>query len=549
MTGTRGTFDPLREVLDAPVSRRGLFKLAAASGIAVPALAGIVTVAGAKQGSPGGTATIVVAANPASWDLTKSTWVTWQAVSYMYDRLLTFDAEENLQPGLATAWEISEDGLTYSLTLREGVSFHDGTPFNADAVKFNFQRHLDMPDSAFYAVYEPIASIDVLDETHVNVVLKDVRPGFAYEGLSQWGAMQVSPTAFEELGSDRFGEGPVGTGPFVFSSYEPGSNIKFARNDNYWGGAPLLDGVEVKVIPEPSVQLIELEAKTADVAQVQAKDVETVEGEGLKIEQTISPGAQFISLNVSAAPTNDLAVRKAIARAIDRDAMIEALMFGFAEKSRAGVNSASPFYTEEVPMIEYDPEEAGRILDEAGWVLDGDIRAKDGQPLKVNILSSDFSDWGLFNQAIQEQLKVIGIDSEISSLEWNAYLDQWRENQGGWNVTYHSQGSIQASVSPIQASWNPDSYWSITQIDDATDPDLVAVRDQLQALSDVFETELDPARQKEIAKEAQQIFQDNQLTVWLWHGATIFALQPRLQGYTMSHAGRVIELAKAYVEE
>jgi peptide/nickel transport system substrate-binding protein len=525
------------------MSRRRLLQAAAGSTLLAPTL-GLPWSSLAAQ-EAGGTITIIVGANPASWDLTKSTWETWRAVSFLYDRLLTFDEAEELQPALATAWEVSEDGLEYSLTLRDDVTFHDGTPFNAEAVQFNIQRHLDQPDSASYAVYEPIDEIEITGDHSLVIKLTSVHPNFAYEGLAQWGALQLSPTAFAE-GSAAFDAQPVGTGPFVFESYEPGSEIRYVRNENYWGGPPPLERVVVRVIPEPSVQLVELESGNVDICEILPQDVVAMEERGLTIEQNIAPGAHFVSLNVSQAPTNELAVRQAIARAIDRETMIETLLFGYAETSRGGVNSASAFYSDEVPMIEYNPEEAGRLLDEAGWVLGDDgMRQRDGQPLTVNLLSTDYLNWGLMNQVLQEQLAAIGIASEISSLEWNAYLDQWRENQGGWNVTYHSQGSLMARTEAIQASWIPNDYWTITQIDDATDDDLVALAEELQALADEFVTTLDEARRKEIAVEAQTLFQDNQLTAWLWHQAEIIAIQPDIEGYELSHAGRVYELAKA----
>ena len=103
-------------------------------------------------------------------------------------------------------------------------------------------------------------------------------------------------------------------------------------------------------------------------------------------------------------------------------------------------------------MVEYDPEEAGRILDEAGWVMGADgVRERNGQKLTLNQISTDFENWGLFNQIIQEQLQAIGINCEIWTLEWNAYLDQWRENQGGWNATYHQQGTQVAATEAIEA--------------------------------------------------------------------------------------------------
>lgn len=535
-------------MLNASFNRRSLLAMTSA-GVVLPHLMS-PALSFAQEGSPGGTATLVLGANPASWDLTTSTWITWQGVNFLYDRLLNFDENENLTPGLATEWSVSEDGLEYTLMLREGVQFHDGTPFNAEAVQFNIQRHIDKPVSAFNAAFSAVERIDLVDDSTVTIVLGETRPNFIYEGLAQWGALQLSPTSYAEQDPDNYGNPPVGTGPFVFESYEPGSLIVYKRNDNYWAGAPLLDEVRVKIIPEPAVQLTEIEAGAADWILLNPKDVGTAEDIGLVVESNITPGSQFISLNVSRGVTSELAVRKAIALAIDRDTLIEALAYGYAEKSRAGVNEVSRFYDESIPMIEYDPDEAGRVLDGAGWALaDDGVRERDGEKLVVSILSTDFVDWGLYNQAIQEQLKQVGIDSTITSLEWNAYLDQWRENQGDWQVTYHSQGSIMAATAPIQASWAPSNFWSITQIDDATTPELMALSEQLEALYQEFLTVVDETRQKEIASEAQALFQENQLTVWLWHAATLAAIQPRLKGYTLTHSGRVLELPAAFIEE
>ncbi len=537
--------NPVSALMNGELSRRGLLKSAAGAALLTPALGLAPGTTFAQEG--GGTVSLIVAANPASWDLTKSTWTTWQGVTFLYDRLFAFDEAEELVPLLATELEVSDDGLQYSLTLREGVTFHDGTPFNAEAVQFNVQRHIDQVDSAFYSAFAPVESMEVVDDTHIVLTLNEVRPNFAYEALAQWGAIQVSPTAMAE-GSAAFDANPIGTGPFKFSSYEPGSEIRYVRNEEYWGGAPSLEGIIVRVVPEPSVQLVEIESGNVDITQIQPKDVVAMEELGLTVESNIAPGAHFVSLNVSEAPTNELAVRKAIALAVDRDAMIESLLFGNAEKSRSGVNQASAFYTDEIPMIEYDPEAAAAILDEAGWVMGDDgVRERDGEKLIVNLLSTDYTNWGLMNQVLQEQLAAIGIASEISSQEWNAYLDQWRENQGGWNVTYHSQGSIMARTEPIQASWIPNDYWTITQIDDATDEDLVALAEQLQAIADEFNVTLDDDRRRELSIEAQRLFQENQLTVWLWHGATITAIQPRVSGYEISHAGRVVELTEASV--
>ncbi len=294
-----------------PLHRRNLFRVLAGGAAAAGALGGVGYAPSAfgRQGEPGGTATIVTNANPASWDLTNATWPTWEGVNFLYDRLVNFDEEETLIPGLALTWDVSADGLEYTLTLRPDVTFHDGTPFNAEAVKFNIQRHLDMPDSTYFATFEPVTSMEVIDDLTIKIVLSGPRPNFVYDGLAQWGALQVSPTAFTELG-DRFGEAPVGTGPFKFSSYEPGAMITYSRNEEYWDGAPLLETVQVRIIPEAAVALIEMEAGTVDAILVQPKDVQAMTDLEMVIENRVSPGSEMMSINLSQSPTDELLVRQ-----------------------------------------------------------------------------------------------------------------------------------------------------------------------------------------------------------------------------------------------
>ncbi len=502
----------------------------------------------APTGNQGGTANVSVLASPTAWDLTKSDWNTWRSVHYLYDRLIITDAEEALVPHLAQSWEIADDGLAYTLALREDVLFHDGTPFNAEAVKFNIERHAALEDSAFYATFNPVESVEVIDDFTAEIILSEVRVNFIYD-LSLWGSIQLSPTAYEELGDD-FATRPVGTGPFKFNEYEPDSHIDFVRNEDYWAGAPLLDNVRVRIIPEMSVQLIEMETRTIDTMYaVDPKDVGALEDNGVIVEDQLSPGAVFISLNVSRGPTAELAVRKAIAHGIDRDTIISEVLLGFAEKARAGVPSSSAFYSEDIPTVEYDPEEAARLLDEAGWMMGSDgIRARDGVPLYISILSTDYSGYGLYNQIYQEQLKVLGIDSQITTLEWGAYLDQWRENQGDWHLTHHSQGSLLNSTAAIQASWAPSNFWNICQILRSEDPEIMALSEELEKLNEDILVTLDFDERVALGQQAQALYQEHQLTIWLWHNISITGVQPSLKDYDLTHAGRVVELTRAWVD-
>jgi len=583
MSSASTLHDRGESILSTRSSRRMLLRQAVMAGAALPVVAGLLaacggdpdaattapdtggstgdstaTTAPSTGGTPGtssgepkkgGVAVIPVTASPTSWDLTKSDWVTWQAVHYLYDRLIQADNEENLHPMLATAWEVSPDGLNYSLKLRDDVKFHDGTPFNSAAVTFNFERYINKPDSAFYPAFSVIDTIETPDDTTVNFTLKNVDIEMLLH-LAGWGAIQISPTAYERLGDDYASE-PTGTGPFKFKSYVPDSHAEYVRNDDYWGGAPLLDGVQIKIIPEMNVQLDNLQAKTVDVVYaVNPKDVEVVEQLGVIVESHLSPGIRLISLNVTQPPTSELAVRKAIARAINRDEIIEKVMYGYAVKARGGAMPGSPYDFSDVPMIEYDPEEAERILDEAGWVRGSDgIRERDGQKLHLNIITRDSEEWTLYTQIFQEQLNEIGISSTIQSFEWGTYLDNWRENKGEWNLTYMSLGGTWNAVTGIQAGWNPDAFWTINQIGKATDPEMKALSDRLQALYDEMLATVDLDKRLELGKEAQMLYQENQLAVWLWHPETINAIQPYLKDYDLEWHGRVLGLTRAWLDK
>ena len=177
--------------------------------------------------------------------------------------------------------------------------------------------------------------------------------------------------------------------------------------------------------------------------------------------------------------------------------------------------------------------------------IKGGIRQRDGQPLSLHILSSDFLGWGVFNQIFQSQLKAIGVDSNITTQEWGSYLDTWRQNQDGWNLSYHSQGSPFNSTTPIDASWAPSAFWNICQVGKATDPETKAISDQLEAINQEFLKISDMPRRKELAKQAQTIYAEQQLVVWLWFSPSLVGIQPRLKNYDLAEHGRVVGLAKA----
>jgi peptide/nickel transport system substrate-binding protein len=497
-----------------------------------------------SEPTPGGTITVAVASSPISWDLTKSNWDNHYGVTYfLYDPLLVLDAEENPQPWLAEEWTVSDDGLVYEMKLREDVKFHDGSEMDAEAVKAIIDYYRDNAEAAAYHGFETIEAVETVDDSTIRVTLS--APVFAF--LFRLGGMPVpSPTALQEMGED-FGTHPVGTGPFTFKEYEPDSHIEYARNETYWGGPPPVETIRVRIIPEQEVQVVELQAQTVDVVYLPPlKDIAGLESSGITIEQVIAPSIEFVSLNVALAPMDELPLRKAIAMAIDRDTIIKEALYGLPEKSRAGAAPVSPYFSEAVPIIEYDPEESGRLLDEAGWVMGDDgIRARDGEPLLLTLLSTEYLDWDLMNQILQEQLRNVGIDTAIETLEYGAYLDRWRDTDT-WHLTHHGQGWPRHTDQPIPAAVDPDHFWNVNHIDNSTEPELTAVADQLREMYASFEETLDFDARFKIAEDIQRLVQDTQLSVWLWFTPWFYAIQPRVQGYKLEN--NVVKFGSASVE-
>ncbi len=517
----------------------------------------------AQDAVEGGTLIMMNSADVIAWDQTRTTWPSIRNVRPLYDSLLAVDDNDNLLPHLATSWEISEDGLEYTFMLREGVMFHDGTPWNADAVIFNIQRQIDDPDARSQVALSVVTEMEAIDDHTVWIKIGEPNGDFIYTAAVGSAAYQISPAAWGEDGS-TFHENPVGTGAFMFKSHEPQSEIQYVANPNYWQGAPLLDGLTIRIHGDNTVRLIEIES--GNVHYIDGIDPDDVyrlqEDTDLVVNAPIGPGVSMISINVSRYPMSELSLRYALAHAVDFEAIIDEFQYGYATRSRGGVSPNSPYFTEDLPeRPPYDPVRAGEILDEAGWLLaddgfryrdctDDTVNCEDGKErLVVNIISADFALWGLYNEIYQQYLTDIGVDAPIKTAEWNAMLDEWRENQGNWTFGHHSQGTLFAVTSALEVAWKPDSFWSIYQIDDATDPYLIEVAAELQEIGDAFTASTDLEERIELSHRAQTIFLEQQLTIFGWHTPRFNVITPNVEGMLYEYAGRIPLFHKAWLNE
>jgi peptide/nickel transport system substrate-binding protein len=355
-------------------------------------------------------------------------------------------------PGLAESWEVSDDGLTYTFKLKEGVMFHDGTPFNAEAVQFTFDRVVEgrdlnaageevdpetviVPGQSFNQV-DAYDHAEIVDDHTIKLILS--RP-FAplLSGLNGYLGI-VSPTAVEEMGLAEFGRKPVGTGPFMVQEWVEQDHVTLVKNPDYnWGssffehaGAAYLDEMIYKIIPDPAVRtgtLISGESQYIDeVDALQLADLQ--ENPEITIVQQGMPGSGHILLfNVARAdrPQADVMVRRALSYAIDKEAMNQAVWGGIFAPAASPLMKPTFGYepkTEEV--YSFDLTKANAMLDEAGWVMNGEIREKDGQPLS---LSWPFQDRPVDNKIttfIQGAFRAVGVDVAAEPLEQGAYTER-----------------------------------------------------------------------------------------------------------------------------
>jgi peptide/nickel transport system substrate-binding protein len=350
-----------------------------------------------------------------------------QIIVNVFDQLIASDADSKLHPGLATSWTVAPDGRSITLKLREGVTFHDGTPFNAEAVAFTFDTTVDpkLGSQGAVDILGPYAGTDILGPYEVRINYK--RPfGAAAPNLSQAELSIVSPTAVRKLGDAGFAIAPVGTGPFRFAAWERGQRVVLERNEAYkWApefmkrqGAPSqVARVISRFIPDASTRVAALESGEIDMADLTPiLDLQRLQANPkFKVMIGEATGLPFgLTLNSSHGIFTDPKVRQAFIYGINRAQISDDLFFGLVKPVYGPLSKATPAYSPAVEkMYPYDPKKAAALLDEAGWKPGPDgIRVKDGKRLTAMyqpaaVLEPDTA------VEIQAELKRIGFDIKI----------------------------------------------------------------------------------------------------------------------------------------
>lgn len=444
---------------------------------------------------------------------------SFSVLEHIYEPLFSMSEEGELEPLLAESLESTGD-TTYTLTLKQGISFTDGTPFNADAVKANLDWVLNPDNTAPFAfLLGEVSEISVVDEYTVQITTnKPFAPLAAH--LSHGALAMVSPAALEQ-GVEFLAENAVGTGPYVLSSWARDEAVTLERNADYWGDAPAIDTVVFKVVKEDGARIIEIESGTIDVAvRVPPVEIPRLQANP-DIELVITPGLRtiYIFFNVTAEPFDDVRVRQAVNYAVDVQAIVTSLF------NDAALVSTAPFappifgYSEQTPYAR-DVERAKQLLEDAG--------VAPGTVVEMYHPTGRYIQDALVADAIRSQLAEVGLVVELKTLEWPQYVPEVRKTkEDGNNVQFAMLGwgtptmdADYALYALFHSSQHPPGFNGAFYANPEVD-----------ALLDEARSTLDPAARQAAYAEAIAIIWEEAPWLFLYSEVQVTAIRKNVSGF------------------
>ncbi|WP_313237769.1 ABC transporter substrate-binding protein [Sporosarcina ureae] len=461
---------------------------------------------------------------------------TFKVTVNLFETLLNFGEQDTtVQPGLAKEYDTSEDGLTYTFQLEEGVKFHDGTDFNAEAVVKNFERWAN-GDADTFPYYNSMFGGFKDDEDHViesvkadgesTVIITLKRPQAPFlKNLAMSMFAISSPEAFEK-GDDEYERNPVGTGPFKFVEWKPNETITIEKNEEYWQeGLPKLDRIIFQAIPDNSARLNALLSGEIDLADgINPADGAKIEdNDALQLFERPSMNVGYLGLTVTREPFDKKEVRQAMNYAIDKQSIIDSFFEGRAEVAKNAMPSSISGYNDEVEAYAYDPEKAKELLKEAG-LEDGFEMELWAMPVPRPYMP----DGTKVAEAIQSNLADVGIKAKIVSYEWATYLDK------------ASKGEADA----FMLGWTGDNGDADNFLYVLLDEDNIGSNnytyfknDETHKLFLEAQTEVDEDKRIELYKQAQEILHEEAPWVPLAHSIPLLGGAKELTGFVPHPTG------------
>jgi len=446
--------------------------------------------------------TIAMQLEPPHLDPTSAAAQAIDSVVYtnIFEGLTRFMGDGSVVPGLAASWDISDDGLTYTFKLHDGVTFHDGSTMDAEDVKFSLDRaRAEDSTNAQKALFSAIASVDVVDPLTVKLTLSEPNGNLLFN--LAWGdAVIVAPESIENIKTN-----PVGTGAYTFTNWVQGDRIDLTRNDAYWGDAPALASATFKFISDPTAAFAAMMAEDVDVFAGFPAPENLPQFEADPRFQVLvgsTEGETILSTNNKMPPFDNVKVREALAHAIDRQAIIDGAMFGYGTPIGTHFAPHNPAYVDLTGQSAYDPEMAKALLAEAGF--------PDGFATTLHLPPPSYARRG--GEIIAAQLAAVGIRAEITNVEWAQWLETvFRGKNYGLTIVSHTEPM------DIGIYARPDYYF---QYDN---PDFQALMTKLNATTD-------PAMRTEMMGQAQQIIADDYVNGYLFQLAALTVAKAGIEG-------------------
>lgn len=391
------------------------------------------------------------------------------AQSMVYEPLVKYGKDGVILPWLATSWEVSEDGRTYVFHLRPDVIFSNGEPFNAQAVVANFNAVLENRERhAWLELANQIQSVEEIDPLTVRMILKDPYYPVLQELALPRPFRFIAPSQFQEGGTMQGIKAPIGTGPWKLVETRLGEQDRFARNDAYWGEKPVIEEVVIKVVPDPNTRAIAFETGGVDLLYGSEGPVSPDTFERFRHMPNVSTAlsapmeTHVLALNSQKGPTRDVAVRKAINHAVDKDKMIAKVLYNTQQRADALFAPNVPYADLGLKPYAHDPDLARKLLDDAGWTLEpgAKVRSRNGEPLEIELsfIGNDALAKSM-SEIMQADLAKVGISIRLVGEEESSVYSRQRDGRFGmifnrtWGAPYDPHAFMSSMRAPSHADY------------------------------------------------------------------------------------------------
>ncbi len=444
----------------------------------------------------------------------------------MYEGLTKYAADSTkVEPSLAESWTVSPDGMSYTFKLREGVKFHDGTDFNAEAVKVNIDRQLppkvddNMPYASF--TFGTVKDVVVVDPNTVTINLTQPNTAFLANLAMGIAAPIVSPKALADNNNSVM-ETPVGTGPYKFVKWNKGENVVLVRNDEYWGDKAKTKNVVFRIIADNSARVLALNNGEVDMIDgIDATVVDKVKEGGNKLYEAPGMNVNYMAFNTTTPLFKNPEARKAVAQSVNVEELVKSLYQGYSDKATTILPTFMPGFDPTVQQVSYDPEAAKAGLAKAGVKKVHMITYSNPRPYNAATGSA-------LAAAIQGYLQKVGVEATIDTYDWTTYKDKVKG--GDYDIAYYGW---------IGDNGDPDNFMNLLA---DKDPNLNIARFNDPAYQDMIKKALatpnGPDRDAQYAAMEKYVAERS---VWLpfSHAKTQAAYRPNVSDFVYHVTGSV----------